>query len=70
MVGENLEVDEHIFVLKKGNPLVDIINQGIEYMKNNKKLDEINRKFFTSDFKITYDDIGDGVYTNNEYFTS
>jgi len=61
LVGEGLQTDPLGFAFPEGSPLVDVINQGIAFMKENGKLEEINDKFFKN-FTITYDDISDPVY--------
>ena len=61
LVGEGLQTDPLGFAFPEGSPLVDVINQGIAFMKENGKLEEINDKFFKN-FTITYDDTSDPVY--------
>ena len=56
LVGEGLQTDPLGFAFPEGSPLVDVINQGLEAMEKSGKLAEINAKFFSPDFTVTYDD--------------
>ena len=62
LVGEGLQTDPLGFAFPEGSPLVDVINQGLALMKDNGKLQEINDKFFSPGFTVTYDDIEDVSY--------
>ena len=62
LVGEGLQTDPLGFAFPEGSPLVDVINQGLALMKENGKLQEINDKFFSPGFTVTYDDIEDVSY--------
>ncbi len=62
LVGEGLQTDPLGFAFPEGSPLVDVINQGLALMKDNGKLQEINDKFFSPGFTVSYDDIEDVSY--------
>src|SRR5210317_1392627 len=62
LVGEGLQTDPLGFAFPEGSPLVDVINQGLTLMKENGKLQEINDKFFSPGFTVSYDDIEDVSY--------
>ena len=62
LVGEGLQTDPLGFAFPEGSPLVDVINQGLALMKENGKLQEINDKFFSPGFTVSYDDIEDVSY--------
>ena len=62
LVGEGLQTDPLGFAFPEGSPLVDVINQGLALMKENGKLQEINDKFFSPGFTVSYDDIADVSY--------
>jgi len=62
LVGEGLQTDPLGFAFPEGSPLVDVINQGLALMKENGKLQEINDKFFSPGFTVTYDDIENVSY--------
>ena len=46
LVGGDLTSEQLGFAFPNGSPLVDVVNQGLEEMVANGKLDEINAKFF------------------------
>ena len=62
LVGGDLTSEQLGFAFPNGSPLVDVINQGLAEMEANGKLKEINNKFFSPDFDVTYDDIADVTY--------
>ena len=62
LVGEDLTSELLGFAFPDGSPLVDVINQGLALMKDNGKLQEINDKFFSPGFTVSYDDIEDVSY--------
>ena len=62
LVGGDLTSEQLGFAFPNGSPLVDVVNQGLAEMVANGKLDEINAKFFSPDFTVTYDDIADVTY--------
>ncbi len=59
LVGGDLTSEQLGFAFPNGSPLVDVINQGLAEMEANGKLKEINNKFFSPDFSVTYDDIAE-----------
>jgi polar amino acid transport system substrate-binding protein len=62
LVGGDLTSEQLGFAFPNGSPLVDVINKGLAEMESNGKLAEINAKFFSPDFTVTYDDIADVTY--------
>ena len=62
LVGEGLQTDPLGFAFPDGSPLVAVINEGLAHMKDNGKLQEINDKFFSPGFTVTYDDIAEVTY--------
>jgi len=59
LVGGDLTSEQLGFAFPNGSPLVDVVNQGLAAMQSNGKLAEINAKFFSPDFSVTYDDIAE-----------
>ena len=57
LVGGDLTSEQLGFAFPNGSPLVDVVNQGLAAMTDSGKLGEINAKFFSPDFAVTYDDI-------------
>jgi len=57
LVGGDLTSEQLGFAFPEGSKLVDVINQGLAAMEKSGKLAEINAKFFSPDFAVTYDDI-------------
>ena len=64
IVGEGFNQDDLGFIFPNRSPLVNVINQGLSLMKSNGKLQEINLKYFTPDFTVTYDDILNVTYND------
>ena len=62
LVGEGLQTDPLGFAFPDGSPLVAVINEGLAHMKDNGKLQEINDKFFSTGFTVSYDDIAEVTY--------
>ena len=62
LVGEGLQTDPLGFAFPDGSQLVAVINEGLAHMKDNGKLQEINDKFFSPGFTVTYDDIAEVTY--------
>ena len=58
-VGGDLTSEQLGFAFPNGSPLVDVVNQGLAAMEKSGKLAEINAKFFSPDFSVTYDDIAE-----------
>jgi polar amino acid transport system substrate-binding protein len=59
LVGGDLTSEQLGFAFPNGSPLVDVVNQGLAAMTDSGKLGEINAKFFSPDFVVTYDDIAE-----------
>jgi polar amino acid transport system substrate-binding protein len=59
LVGGDLTSEQLGFAFPNGSALVDVVNQGLEAMEASGKLAEINAKFFSPDFAVTYDDIAE-----------
>ena len=59
LVGGDLTSEQLGFAFPNGSPLVDVVNQGLAAMEESGKLAEINAKFFSPDFSVTYDDIAE-----------
>jgi polar amino acid transport system substrate-binding protein len=59
LVGDDLTSEQLGFAFPNGSALVDVVNQGLAAMKDSGKLAEINAKFFSPDFSVTYDDIAE-----------
>ena len=59
LVGDGLQTDPLGFAFPEGSPLVDVVNQGLADMKSSGKLKEINDKFFSPGFTVSYDDIAE-----------
>ena len=59
LVGGDLTSEQLGFAFLNGSALVDVVNQGLAAMKDSGKLAEINAKFFSPDFSVTYDDIAE-----------
>ena len=62
LVGEGLQTDPLGFAFPEGSALVDVVNKGLAHMDSNGKLQEINDKFFSPGFTVSYDDIADVTY--------
>jgi phosphate/phosphite/phosphonate ABC transporter binding protein len=62
MVGPSVVSQELGFVFPMGSDLVEPFNLAIAQMKADGTLDDINKKWFGPDFKVTYEDIGPGAY--------
>jgi len=59
LVGGDLTSEQLGFAFPNGSALVDVVNQGLEAMEASGKLAEINAKFFSPEFAVTYDDIAE-----------
>ncbi|MDA8964322.1 transporter substrate-binding domain-containing protein [Acidimicrobiia bacterium] len=59
LVGGDLTSEQLGFAFPNGSPLVGVVNQGLAAMTDSGKLGEINAKFFSPDFVVTYDDIAE-----------
>jgi polar amino acid transport system substrate-binding protein len=59
LVGGDLTSEELGFAFPNGSSLVSVVNAGLAEMKANGKLDEINARYFSPNFSVTYDDIAE-----------
>ena len=66
LVGDTLSSDQLGFIFPLGSDLVEPVNAAITSMKNDGFLQEISAKYFSDNFTITYDDIGEGAYAEDE----
>jgi polar amino acid transport system substrate-binding protein len=66
LVGETMSSDVLGFAFPNGSDLVDPFNQALAAMKADGFLAEVNLLYFGPDFVFTYDDIGEGAYTEEE----
>ncbi|HXV97054.1 MAG TPA: transporter substrate-binding domain-containing protein, partial [Anaerolineae bacterium] len=57
LVGPSLSSDQLGFIYPKGSDLVEPVNQALASMKADGFLDELAQKYFSDQFKVTYDDI-------------
>jgi polar amino acid transport system substrate-binding protein len=57
LVGPSLSSDQLGFIFPKGSDLVEPVNQALASMKADGFLDELAQKYFSDEFKVTYDDI-------------
>jgi len=62
LVGPSLSSDELGFIYPKGSDLVEPINAALDSMKADGFLETLAQKYFSDNFTITYDDIGEGAY--------
>jgi polar amino acid transport system substrate-binding protein len=62
LVGDSLSSDQLGFIFTQGSDLVEPFNAALAELQANGTLDELAIKYFSDEFKITYDDIGDGAY--------
>jgi polar amino acid transport system substrate-binding protein len=62
LVGPSLSSDELGFIYPKGSDLVEPINAALASMKADGFLETLAQKYFSDNFTITYDDIGEGAY--------
>jgi polar amino acid transport system substrate-binding protein len=62
VVGRSLSSDELGFIFPKGSELVDPVNAALAAMEESGFLDDLAVKYFSDQFKVTYDDICAGAY--------
>lgn len=62
LVGDSLSSDQLGFIFTKGSDLVEPVNAALATLQANGTLNELAAKYFTEQFTVTYDDIGDGAY--------
>jgi len=66
MLAESLQSDPLGWAFTEGSDLVGPFNEAIQSMKDDGTLAALNGKYFGTAFSITYDDIGDGAYAEDE----
>jgi polar amino acid transport system substrate-binding protein len=66
LVGDSLSSDFLGFIYPKGSDLVDPVDQALKAMMADGFLDKVNKLYFGPDFTLTYDDIGEGAYAEEE----
>jgi polar amino acid transport system substrate-binding protein len=54
-----LQSDPLGFIFPLESPLVDVVNDALQQLKDNGTLEQLGRKYFTDSFQVTYDDIED-----------
>ncbi|MEM7344203.1 MAG: transporter substrate-binding domain-containing protein, partial [Chloroflexota bacterium] len=64
--GESLSSDQLGFIYPQGSDLVEPVNAALASMQADGFLDGLANKYFTDNFTVTYDDIGDGAYAEAE----
>ncbi len=57
LIGDSLSSDELGFIFPKGSDLVDPVNQALAAMDADGSLASLAEKYFTDEFKVTYDDL-------------
>ncbi len=62
LTGESLSSDQLGFIFTKGSDLVEPFNMALAALQEDGTLDALAAKYFSDEFKVTYDDIGDGAY--------
>ncbi|GAB4467877.1 MAG: basic amino acid ABC transporter substrate-binding protein [Anaerolineae bacterium] len=66
LIGPPISSDQLGFIFPKGSDLVEPVNAALRSMIDDGSLNELNTKYFGPGFTITYDDIGPGVYGEEE----
>jgi hypothetical protein len=66
LIGESLSSDQLGFIFPKGSELVEPVNAAIAAMREDGFLTELSTKYFGTEFTVTYDDIGEGAYAEEE----
>ena len=61
-----LQSDPLGFIFPKGSDLVEPFNVALALLKADGTMDELGEKYFSDAFTVTYDDIGDGAYAEDE----
>jgi len=57
LVGSSLSSDQLGFIFPQGSDLVEPVNLALQEMRANGTLDALAAKYFSDEFKVTYDDI-------------
>ncbi len=66
LVGDSISSDQLGFIFPKGSDLVEPFNQAIMSMMEDGTMTAFNIEYFGPEFNLTYDDIGEGVYAEDE----
>ncbi|MEA1904241.1 MAG: transporter substrate-binding domain-containing protein [Actinomycetota bacterium] len=66
VVGKSLSSDELGFIFPPDSDLVGPVNFALAEMQSSGFLDEIAEKYFSDAFAVTYDDICDGAYAEED----
>ncbi len=66
LIGESLSSDMLGFIFPQGSDLVEPVNAALAELQANGTLDALAGKYFSDEFTVTYDDIGDGAYAEEE----
>ena len=66
MLPDSLQSDPLGWAFTEGSDLVGPFNEAIQSMKDDGTLAALNGKYFGTAFTVTYDDIGDGAYAEDE----
>ena len=66
LLDQVLNADKLAIPFPKGSELIDKINKGLKAMKSSGEIEKLLGKYFSKNFNITYDDIGDGAYKEEE----
>ncbi len=62
LVGESLSSDELGFIFPKGSDLVEPFNWALAQLQEDGTMAALAEKYFSDQFVLTYDDIGEGAY--------
>jgi polar amino acid transport system substrate-binding protein len=62
VTGASMSSDQLGFIFPKGSDLVEPVNMALAEMQANGFLDQLAEKYFSDEFKVTYDDICAGAY--------
>ncbi|MDM8521174.1 transporter substrate-binding domain-containing protein [Anaerolineales bacterium HSG6] len=63
LLGPSMESGELGFIYPQGSDLVEPVNAALASMKADGTLDTLAAEYFSNNFTVTYDDIGEGAYT-------
>ncbi len=66
LLDEALQADPLGWAFTEGSDLVGPFNEALQSMKDDGTLAALNGKYFGTAFSMTYDDIGDGAYAEDE----
>ncbi|MEM7539042.1 MAG: transporter substrate-binding domain-containing protein [Chloroflexota bacterium] len=66
LVGDSLSSDELGFIFPQGSELVEPMNWALAELEANGTMAALAQKYFSDEFKVTYDDIGPGAYAEDD----